>query len=207
VVELFDTWIRSLGLFGYPLLGLAALIEYLFPPFPGDTISLLGGAYASRGERSYVLVLAALTAGSMLGIAANWRVGRAVGGRVDALPDGVLMLGITHAHLRRAQALMRTRGLWLLLFNRFLPSFRSVLFLAAGAANLPFWRVLTLGTFSALVWNSLLLAAGAEVGDNAERIAAFLARFRLAALAVIGLLMVAWLVRAAVRRARQTGRL
>lgn len=202
VVELFDTWIRSLGLLGYPLLGLAALIEYLFPPFPGDTISLLGGVYAARGERSYALVLVALTVGSLLGIAANWRVGKAIGGRVDALPDGKLMLGITHAHVRRAQEVMRRRGVILLVLNRFMPSFRSVLFLAAGASNMPFGRVLALGTVSALLWNGLLLFAGVEVGDHAERIEAFLWRFRLIGFGVLAVVGLVWLVNLLVKRHR-----
>lgn len=206
MLEHFDAWVRLLGVWGYPVLGLAALIEYVFPPFPGDTVTLLGGAYAGRGERSFALVLLAVTAGSMLGIVATWYAGTLVGNRADRLREGTLVFGITHAQLRKVQTAMKERGAWLLVVNRFLPSFRATLFLAAGAAHMPLRQVLLLGTLSALAWNALLLAVGLEVGDNAERIGAFFRTWRLGALAVVAVLAAAWLARRLWRRRRARSR-
>lgn len=42
MVEYIDQLISALGPLGLLVLGLAAMLEYVVPPFPGDTITLLG---------------------------------------------------------------------------------------------------------------------------------------------------------------------
>jgi membrane protein DedA with SNARE-associated domain len=193
MLEAFDALVRSVGPWGALLLGVAALLEYVVPPFPGDTVTLLGGAYVARGEHPLVLVLGALVLFSLVGMAATWRLGRALGHRVDAAKDGPLAFGLTHEQVRRAQALMRTRGDWVLVLNRFMPSFRAVVFVAAGASGVPLPRVLALGSASALAWNGLLLVVGANVGANAEALEAWLSRYRTTALVLCVVALAAFL--------------
>jgi len=202
----FDAFIQTLGAWGYPGLGLAAFIEYVFPPFPGDTVVVLGGAWAEREYRSLVLVHLVLTLGSIAGMALTWRLGRSLSERIRLAPDGSRLLGLKVGQIRRAQALMRDRGGWLLVANRFLPSFRSVLFVAAGAADVPLWRTLALGTVSAVLFNALLLAVGVAVGDNADAIADFLRTFRTASIAGVAFIAVLFLGRFLWRRARAQSR-
>lgn len=186
MVEHFDRWVQQLGSVGYLLLGLAALLEYVVPPFPGDTVMLLGGAYAVRGEKSVVGVFLAVTLGSVIGLAIMYGAGRLVGARVDKFPEGKLFFGVTHARIREIQEQMRTRGSWLLVANRFFPTFRAVLFIAAGAAKMSFARVLFLGTVSAMAWNVLMIAIGYAVGGNVERLTAFLNQYNRIAFIVLG---------------------
>jgi len=195
MLEVVDAWLRTVGPVGYLVLACAALVEYLFPPFPGDTVALLGDAYGGSGERSLALVLAALTAGSLLGILVTWRVGLALGTRLTTLAQEKKVLGLEAGQLQKAQALMRQRGGWLLVVNRFLPSFRAVVFVAAGASGVPLSRALTLGGVSALAWNVLLLAVGVAVGKNAQRIDAFFSTYRQAAYAALAVAGVALLGR------------
>jgi membrane-associated protein len=178
----------------------AALVEYVFPPFPGDSVSVLGGALVTRAQGSLPLAVLALTAGSLVGIAACWRVGVGLGSGLDARPDDARVLGLSFGALKRGAAHVRSKGTWLLLVNRFVPSFRAVLFVAAGAAGLRLPRVLLLGGLSALAWNSLLVGVGVALGVNAERIEAWLATYQASALAVAGGLAVLVGVRWAWRR-------
>lgn len=190
----FQTFIDFLGAWGYPGLGLAAFLEYVFPPFPGDTLVVLGGAWAAREYRSIVLVHLVLTLGSVGGIFVTWRLGRGLAEKIRLAPEGSRLLGLKVGQIRKTQTLMRDRGGWLLLANRFLPSFRSVLFIAAGAADVPLWRTLALGTVSAAAFNAVLLGVGVAVGDNVEAIAEFLRTFRnasIAGVAVVGSLFLA----------------
>lgn len=198
----FDAFVQLLGAWGYPGLGLAAFIEYVFPPFPGDTVVVLGGAWAAREYRSLVLVYLVLTLGSVGGMGLTWRLGRSLAGKIRLAPEGSRLLGLKVGQIRRAQTLMRERGGWLLVANRFLPSFRSVLFVAAGAADVPLWRTLVLGTVSASIFNALLLAVGVAVGDNAEAIEDFLRTFRTASIAGVALVALVFLARFLWRRAR-----
>ena len=101
---------------------------------------------------------------------------------------------------------MRTKGDWLLISNRFLPSFRSVLFVAAGAADVPLGRTLLLGTISAAAFNVVLLSAGMAVGDNAEAIAQFLRTFRTASLFGVGVVVSVLLARFLWQRRRAKSR-
>jgi membrane protein DedA with SNARE-associated domain len=202
VLELLDTWLRAVGPVGYLVLAAAALLEYLVPPVPGDTVTLLGGAYASAGDRSLLLVLGALTVGSLVGIALTWRVGLAIGARLSTLPPERKVLGFSAGQLQKVQALMRTRGGWLLVVNRFLPSFRAVVFVAAGASGVPLPRALFLGGLSALAWNALLVSVGVAIGQNAQRIDTFMSTYRQAAYAIVGVVAVGLLARWAWRRAR-----
>ena len=114
---MFDAFIETLGAWGYPGLGLAALIEYLFPPFPGDTIAVLGGAWTAREDRSIVLVHLVLTLGSVVGMVVTWRVGRSLAQKIRLAPEGSRMVGLKVGQIRKAQQLMRTRSTWVLLAN------------------------------------------------------------------------------------------
>ncbi len=204
--ENVDAFAELLGAWGYPSLALAAFIEYVFPPFPGDTLVVLGGAWASREDRSIALVHLLLTLGSVLGMAATWLLGKGLAGRIRLAPEGSRVLGLEVGQIRKAQTLMRARGGWLLIANRFLPSFRAVLFVAAGASDVPLGRTLLLGTISAAGFNAVLLAAGVTVGDNAEAIAAFLRTFRSASLFGVALVVIGLLARFLWQRRRAKSR-
>lgn len=191
----FDAFLRTLGAWGYPLLGLAALIEYVFPPFPGDTVTVIGGAWAGREDRSVVLLHLVLTLGSVLGFTAMWRVGKSVGARTKDAADGSKIFGFDVEQVRKAQELMHRRSTSLLLLNRFLPSFRSVVFLAAGAADVSLVKTVTLGAVSAAVFNALLIFVGVTIGDNAEKLATFFSRFRTASFVLLGIIVLVFCAR------------
>ncbi len=165
-----DSWILVLGASGYWVLGAAAAVEYVFPPFPGDTVTLLGGIYAVRGNRSIALVLLAITTGSVLGAVLDYVIGMKLAARLERLRGEGTVRSKQHDRVLALARTMRRRGTMLLLLNRFLPAVRGLLFVAAGAARLPLTRVMGLGMVSALVWNALLVGAGFAVGGNAERL-------------------------------------
>src|SRR5919106_4311035 len=169
MVETLDAWIRAVGPLGYVALFAASLVEYVFPPFPGDTVVLLGGVFAVRGQRSWVLVLAAVTLGSVVGAALDYLIGSRLARRFGRRED----FAERHPHLVRLQAKMRGGGIPLVAFNRFMPGVRGLIFLAAGASGMDFWRVMGWGALSALLWNALILGVGIAVGGNAERLEHF----------------------------------
>jgi membrane protein DedA with SNARE-associated domain len=199
MVEYLDKLIVSLGPLGLLILGLAALLEYLVPPFPGDTITLLGGVYAARGQQPWPLVLVVVTAGSVAGAALTYEFGKWLARRFDAHPEWHFF-GLTHARLEAVQQRMRRGGPWLLLINRFLPGIRGLIFVAAGAARMPRGNALLLGTVSALVYNGLVLGIGVAVGGNLERLEELMVRYQRAVLGLFIIGVVAVVVRTLARR-------
>lgn len=202
VFEQLDSWMQAVGALAFLALGVAAMIEYLFPPFPGDTILLLGGVYAVRGQQSWVLVLLVVTAGSLLGAALNYWIGTRVAARFERGTDE-RFLGVKRSELIRLQGRMRKRGSWLLVANRFMPGVRSLIFLAAGAARMPFGQVMGLGAASALGWNLLILSAGIAVGGNLERLKALFSQYQTAAIGALAVAITAWAVGVIVRRRKR----
>lgn len=199
MVEYLDTLMVSLGLLGLLILGLAAFLEYLVPPFPGDSILLLGGVYAVRGEQPWPLVFVVVTVGSVAGAAVTYEVGKWLARRFDAHPEW-RFFGLTHARLEAVQARMRHGGPWLLLVNRFLPGIRGVIFVAAGASRMPRTNALALGALSAMAYNGLVLGLGVAVGGNLERLESLMVRYQRAVLGLFIIGVVAVVVRALARR-------
>ncbi len=180
------------------ILFLGSLIEYVFPPFPGDTLVVLGAWYAVNGVLSWPMTFAAVTAGAVVGAFIDYRVGAALG---RAIERGARRRGpLTIEHVRRVEDGYRRFGAWFLLANRFLPGIRAFLFVGAGAARLPVWRVLLYGGISAVLWNAILLALGALVVRNLDELVGVLEHYTAVAWGVMALVAALLLARPWARR-------
>ena len=188
------------GRFAPAVLFGASLVEYVFPPFPGDTIVVLGAWYAVHGALSWPAAFAAVTTGAVAGAWLDWRVGRAIATSVEARAS--LRGPLDAARLARFEAAYRRWGGLLLVANRFLPGVRAFLFVAAGAAHVPLGKVLLLGGLSAALWNVLLLGVGALLARNLQDMSTILDRYTRGAWIAMGFAAALLLLRAVQRRRR-----
>jgi len=183
------------------ILFLGSLVEYVFPPFPGDTLVVLGAWYAVNGKISWPFAFVAVTAGAVVGAWIDYRIGVALGA---ALERGAMRRGpITLEHVRRVEAGYARWGAWFLLANRFLPGIRAFLFVGAGAARLPVGKVLLWGGISAVAWNALLLLVGAYLASNVSEFVGWVERYTALAwafMAVVAALLLARFALAGRRR-------
>jgi membrane protein DedA with SNARE-associated domain len=201
MVTWLDELVRQAGLLGLAVLFLGAAIEYLFPPFPGDTVTVAGGIYAIRGNLPILSVFAAVMAGSIAGATADWAIGRWIGKRIGSAPSGKRILRLfTREQLLEWEARFRKRGTFWLLANRFFPGIRGPIFLAAGVSSISLARVVLLGGASSLVWNGLLFAAGVAVGGEMDRLTALARGVGVGAWIVLGVAAAALGARALWRR-------
>ena len=186
------------------ILFLGSLVEYVFPPFPGDSLVVLGAWYAVNGKISWPVAFLATTGGAVLGAWIDYRVGVALGARLErgAARRGLLTL----ERVRQVEAGYARWGAWFLLGNRFLPGIRAFLFVGAGAAHLPVGKVILFGGISAAAWNAMLLLVGALVVKNLDEFVGWLERYTAlawVAMAVVAALLLARFVIARVRRHRR----
>jgi membrane protein DedA with SNARE-associated domain len=146
-----------------PGLFLASLVEYLIPPFPGDTVTLAAAVIYAQAPFLLLLAFLVCTVGSVLGAML------------------VLLAGIgmgRHVHPKHAGALetllagFKRFGAPLLLANRFFPGIRPVFFLAAGLAGISKGRTLLFAALGATAWNALLFFIGVKLGGNLPELAA-----------------------------------
>jgi len=157
------------------ILFFATFVEYVFPPFPGDLLVVLGAWYAVHGQLSWAATFASVTAGGIAGAWVDHRVGAALGRRLERRAARRSPLGLER--LARFEASYRRWGDLLLVANRFVPGVRAFVFLAAGASGIPLRKVLLLGGLSAALWNAALLAAGAFLARNVDELVALVERY------------------------------
>jgi len=188
------------GAFAPGVLFFATFIEYVFPPFPGDLLVVLGAWYAVQGQLSWPAAFVAVTGGAVAGAWVDHRIGAALGRRLERRAARRSLL--TDERIARFEASYRRWGGLLLVLNRFFPGVRAFVFLAAGASGIPLRKVLLLGGISAALWNAALLGMGALVAHNVDELVLFVDRYtQVAALALAGVALVAAAVWVQRRRA------
>lgn len=196
--ELIDLIARNQNTLGLAVLLLSACIEYVFPPFPGDTITVFGAFLVARRGWSGPAVFGAVTVGSAVGCMIDYAVGRVLGRTEERWTRG--RLHRFRPQIDRLVARFERHGGLYIAINRFIPSLRGLFFIAAGMARLRWWVVLGFGVVSALLWNALLLAVGELVGGSWDRLLEVFRRYAQGLWAVGGVVALAFVGRWLVRR-------
>lgn len=186
IVETLTTWVgHEDSLLGWVALAGSAVIEYVFPPFPGDVVTVLAASLVIAASWSWYGVLSALMLGSVIGAALTFELGVRWAKRRDAR-------GKKSAALDRLVAGFEKHGAVYLVLNRFVPGVRSAFFVAAGLAGMSRRAVYIYGALSSLLWNLLLFAAGAALGANYKRLERLVTTYTTIAIAVVVTLVAGW---------------
>lgn len=186
IVETLTTWVgHEDSLLGWLALAGSAVIEYVFPPFPGDVVTVLAASLVIAASWSWYGVLSALMLGSVIGAALTFELGVRWARRRDAR-------GHKSAALDRLVAGFRKHGAAYLVLNRFVPGVRSAFFVAAGLAGMSRRAVYFYGALSSLLWNLLLFAAGAALGANYERLERLVTTYTTIAISVVAGVVLVW---------------
>lgn len=195
-------WLESLDpLLGYAVLALASLVEYLFPPFPGDTVTVLGAIMVGAADWSLTAVLATTTAASVVGAWINFEVGRFVASSTrDTFLHRLLRSDKWRPRVEALNARFAAHGSAIILANRFLPAVRGVFFVVAAMAGLSRRSVLFGAAVSALVWNALLITVGYLVGFNLDRLMSIAHTYASLIYGLMALALVVWAWRHIKRR-------
>ena len=183
---------------GLLLIGAAALLEYVFPPFPGDTVTLFAAFLVTRYGWNLPLVFVAVLTGSGVGAMIDYGVG--VWMRRPYEEGRFLKSEGTRRRVEQVLAAFRRHGAAYVAINRFLPGVRAVFFLAAGMAGLRAWAVLFWALVSAAAWNGLVVGVGYAAGANWARLKELAAIYSTVAWGLLALALVAWLVVTLARR-------
>lgn len=196
IVDTLTTWVgHEDSLLGWLALAGSAAIEYVFPPFPGDVVTVLAASLVIAASWSWYGVLTALMLGSVVGAALTFELGVRWARRRDER-------GHVSAALDRLVAGFRRHGAVYLVLNRFVPGVRSAFFVAAGLAGMSRRAVYVYGALSALLWNLLLFAAGAALGASYERLERLVTTYTTFAVVALAAVVVAWFVVGRIRKLR-----
>ncbi len=150
---------------GAPGAGLAVALENLFPPLPSEVILPLAGFAASRGELGLVSAIVFTTLGSIVGALALYGVGAGLGrDRTRAIAEKLPLVKVRD--IDKAEDWFDRHGPKAVLIGRLVPVVRSLISVPAGVERMSVALFLPLTAFGSLVWNSLLIVAGYQLGER-----------------------------------------
>ncbi|MDY6968097.1 MAG: DedA family protein [Spirochaetota bacterium] len=147
----------------YIFLFISAVIENLFPPIPGDTITALGAFLVGIGRLDYFFVYLSTTLGSIVGFMGLFFLGKLLG---KEFLQNKNYKYFTIKNIESTEKWLLKYGYWIVLANRFLPGIRSVISITSGFSRLNTLKVTILATISASIWNLILIHIGFLLGDN-----------------------------------------
>ncbi len=194
MVEWIQNLMDSLGYFGILLL---MILENVFPPIPSEVILPSAGFAASRGDLNVVGVVLMGTLGSVLGTLPLYYIGRVFS--EDRLVEWAdrhgRWLALSGKDIHRADDWFDRHGAGAVLFGRMVPGVRSLLSLPAGMSEMPLPKFLLYSAIGSALWSSLLTGAGYLLGENYDRVEAYVGPA--STVIVIGLVVAAavWVLR------------
>lgn len=174
--------------------GLLIALENLFPPLPSEAILPLAGFTASRGDFSLATAIFFTTLGSVVGAMVLYGIGAAFGRdrtfwiwkRLPLVKEGDFL---------RTEEWFARHGRKAVFFGRMIPIFRSLISIPAGLERMPVLTFLLLTTAGSLIWNSVFVVAGYQLGEQWHRVEPVVGYLQWAVIAVVGFGVAWWIIK------------
>ncbi|MEJ5997282.1 DedA family protein [Corynebacterium sp. H130] len=192
-------WVVSLmATLGAPGVGVAILLENLFPPIPSEVVLPLAGFTAAQGKMNVYLAFVFATIGSVVGAYILYWVGAAVGAeRLRKIADWMWLT--TREDVDKSLHWFDKYGTWSILIGRLIPGIRSLISIPAGIDRMNLLQFGLYTTLGSAVWNAILVALGYWLGDRYTIVADVIDKYSNVVYAIVGIALV-WLFVHLVRR-------
>ncbi len=165
-----ETVIEKIGYLG---VGLLVGLENVIPVIPSEIVQPYAGFVAQKdGFGAVVLMIIVATIGSVVGSLAMYGIAASIGPvRLRAFVNRYgSWVGISEHELTRAENWFDRRATIAVLVGRCVPLIRAVVSIPAGFRRMKLMPYIVYTAIGSLVWNILLIGAGALLGDNWERV-------------------------------------
>jgi len=173
------------------ILFLASIIEYVFPPFPGDTVFLFGAFLAGRDILPIWAVFVSGCLGSLAGSLGIYLLGRAKGHDYFIKKD---FRFFSAEKVRSLEDRFARWGGFIIAANRFAPGFRPFFFVAAGIARMPIVAVAVYSLISITAWNLGIFYLGYRLGQEWEKMKHFVQVYSAVVFILISAAVVVYIV-------------
>jgi len=147
-------WHGLVAQYGYGVIALVVCLESIGVPLPGESLLAAAGIYAAAsGNIAISWVVAAATAGSIVGDNLGYLIGRWIGPRVVARYGP--KVGLTPDRQKLGQFLFRRHGGKVVFFGRFVVFLRTFAAVLAGANAMPWPRFMLWNALGGAAWSAL----------------------------------------------------
>ena len=186
IVSLMDT-------LGAPGVGIAILLENLFPPIPSEVVLPLGGFTVAQGSLNFISVFIWATIGSVVGAYILYGIGAWLGAdRLRAIADWMWL--VKASDVDKSLAWFDKYGRPSILFGRLIPGIRSLISIPAGLDRM---NLLTFGLWTTLgsaVWNFILIFLGFKLGQNWEAVTGYIDQYSKVVYVILLLILLGFLI-------------
>lgn len=195
-------WVISLmELLGAPGVGIAILLENLFPPIPSEVVLPLAGFTVSLGTLSFWPTFLWATAGSVSGAWLLYWVGRAIGGeRLRAVAEWMWL--VEPEDVDKALRWFERYGPASVFFGRLIPGVRSLISIPAGIDRMNFLKFTLWTAAGSALWNIVLILLGCWLGESYDVVAHYIDRYSTVIYLLLAAALLALLIHL-IRRSRR----
>lgn len=189
--------ISTINALGYIGIALLMALENIFPPIPSELIMPLAGFTVSQGKLEFFYVVIAGTIGSVLGASPWYFLGRYWGlKRTKKIADKYgKWLTVSGEDVEKAKTWFDRRGYAATAVGRLVPGIRTYISIPAGISKMPIIPFLIYSTAGSIVWVALLTYAGYILGENYERVGAYLKPFSVFVLVAVLAISIYWIIK------------
>ena len=174
--EIMQAWILAvMGKYGYFGVFLLILLENVFPPIPSEVILTFGGFMTTKTDMNVIGVIGMATLGSLIGAVILYGIGRLLNEeRMIKIAIKYKILRIKPEDIEKTMNWYRKYEYKTVFFCRMIPIVRSLISIPAGIGKMPLLPFMFLTTISSSIWNTVLVVAGAMLGEAWESILTYL---------------------------------
>ena len=159
--------IRLVGLYGLIFIVFAetGLMVGFF--LPGDSLLVMAGIFAARGDLNIATLIPCLLCGAVVGNATGYFIGHKAGQTLYSRPNSFFF---RREHLIRTHAFYERHGGKTIVLAQFMPIVRTFAPVVAGAADMSYRRFAMFNVVGAVLWISSMTLTGYVLAQTAPNL-------------------------------------
>lgn len=173
--------------YGYYAIFVGVMLENIGIPIPGETVLIIGGAFAGLGYLRFPYVILFTVLGAIIGNIAGYWIGLK-GGRKILERYGKYFL-IREKQLHKVDEFFLKFGEITIFFARFITGLRILAAIFAGAAKMPWKRFLFFSAVGAVAWALTFGYLGYICARSIHSVGTYIFRIEMTIIAVLLLFM------------------
>jgi membrane-associated protein len=130
---------------------------------PGDSLLIIAGVFAARGDLNIRLLVPSLILAAVAGNATGYAIGKRTGKALYSRPDSLLF---RREHLRMTHDYYEKHGGKTVVLAQFLPILRTFAPVVAGVAEMGYLRFAAYNVVGAIAWVASMTLAGYVLGNT-----------------------------------------
>lgn len=190
---IIDWIVNLMELLGAPGVGIAILLENLFPPIPSEVVLPLAGFTVAQGSLNWLAVFIWSVVGSVVGAYVLYGIGAWLGlDRLRRIADWMWL--VKASDVDAAMDFFNKYGRPSIFFGRLIPGVRSLISIPAGLDRM---NLLVFGLWTTLgsgIWNAILVYLGYALGANWEKATGYVDAYSKVIYVVLLLIILGFLV-------------